>query len=151
MKSADHITSSRVRSDRRSLLRRVAASGAAWLAAPVLAGCQILAARDDDRYTVTMTEGRRFEPADLTIPLGSTVVWDNKSNIRHAVSTDASDLENPEAITLPRYVRPFDSGDLFPGDTWALTFTVPGSYVYVCPYHHDKGMIGTVIVEPEAD
>lgn len=149
MTSASDTTPEHGRIDRRCFLRRVGGIGAVGLSAPVLAGCQILAARDEDRYTVEITEGYRFEPAALTVPLGSTVVWDNKSNIRHAVSTDASDLENPEAITLPRYVRPFDSGDLFPGDTWALTFTVPGSYVYVCPYHHDRGMMGTVIVEPE--
>lgn len=121
--------------------------GAIGLAVPVLAGCQILSARADDRYTVEITEGYHFEPAALKVPLGSTVVWDNRSNIRHAVTTNASDIEDGEAITLPRYVRPFGSGDLFPGDTWALTFTIPGTYVYVCPYHDDRGMVGTVIVE----
>lgn len=149
MTSASDTTPGHGRIDRRRFLRRVGAIGAVGSAVPVLTGCQILAARDDDRYTVEITEGYHFEPAALTVPLGSTVVWDNKSNIRHAVTTDASDLEAAGTIELPRYVRPFDSGDLFPGDTWALTFTIPGSYVYVCPYHYERGMIGTVIVEPE--
>lgn len=147
MTSASNTTSEHGRIDRRRFLRRVGAIGAVGLAVPVLAGCQILAARDDTRVTVDITKGHRFEPAGLTIPLGATVVWDNKSNIRHAVTTDPSDLEDGEAITLPKYVRPFGSGDLFPGDTWALTFTIPGTYVYVCPYHNDRGMVGTVIVE----
>ena len=117
------------------------------LAVPVLAGCEILAARSDNRYTVEMTNRRRFEPASLTIPLGSTVVWDNTAQRVHSVTTDGSGLENPEGIDLPAGVEPFNSGDLFPGDTWSLRFTVAGAYVYVCRYHHDEGMIGTVIVE----
>lgn len=134
-------------SDRRAFLRRTGALGVASLAGLVLAGCRLLAARDDSRHTVTISQRRRFEPAALTIPLGATVVWENMSTIRHAVTTDASRLDDAEAVIRPSGVGAFDSGDLFPGETWALTFTLAGSYVYVCPYHYDVGMVGSIIVE----
>lgn len=146
MASATDI-SERMTADRRQLLHRAGRLGIAVAAVPLLAACEILAARDDDRYAVEINRNRRFEPANLTVPLGSTVVWDNMSEIRHGVTTDASALDEADAIALPQRVQPFSSGDLFPGDTWSLTFTVPGSYVYVCPYHYGSGMIGTVVVE----
>lgn len=132
---------------RRRFLHRAGMLSAICVATPVLAGCEILAARDDERYTVDINENRRFEPASLTIPVGSTVIWDNKTETRHGVTTDASELEGAEEIVLPIGVWPFSSGDLFAGETWSLTFTVPGSYVYVCPFHHEHGMIGSVVVE----
>ena len=135
------------RPDRREVVRRAGRLGLVVAAAPLLAACEILAARDDDRFTVEINRNRRFEPANLTIPVGSTVVWDNMSEIRHAVTTDASELEDANEIVLPDRVVPFSSDDLFTGDTWSLRFTVPGSYVYVCPYHYDIGMIGSIVVE----
>lgn len=135
--------------DRRRFLHRSGTFGLMCLVAPMIAGCQILAARDDHRHTVRITDRRSFEPAGLTIPLGDTVVWENMSNIRHAVTTDPSGLEDVQAVAVPSGVQPFSSSDLSPGETWALTFTIPGSYIYVCPYHHDRGMIGTIEVVDE--
>jgi len=34
------------------------------------------------------------------------------------------------------------------GKTWRMSFTVPGTYKYVCTFHEDHGMMGTVIVKP---
>ncbi len=133
--------------NRRHFLRRLGAASATCAVVPGLVACTMVAARDDNRFTVEMTENRRFEPASLTIPVGSIVVWDNTSQRRHAVTTDASDLGGAEAIALSPGVEPWGSGDMYVGDTWALTFTVPGDYVYVCPYHHESGMIGTIVVE----
>lgn len=132
---------------RRRLLRRVGALGAACLTLPALAGCQILAATADERYRVRMNRNRRFEPASITVPVGAMVVWENMSELRHAVTTDSERLDNGAEIVLPDNVVPFTSPDLFTGETWVLRFTEPGSYVYACPYHHDNGMIGMVLVE----
>lgn len=147
MKRASDNNSEHGMIDRRRFLHRAGTLSAICVATPVLAGCEILAARDDERYTVDINENRRFEPANLTIPVGSTVVWDNKSEMRHGVTTDASELEDAAEIILPDGVHPFSSDDLFAGETWSLRFTVPGSYVYVCPYHYEDGMIGSVVVE----
>jgi plastocyanin len=133
--------------DRRGLLRRAGGIGLIGVAGPVLAGCEILAARDDDRYTVTIAEGKRFEPASLTVPVGSTVVWDNTSSRRHAVSTEPARFERDIGIVLPDGVEPFTSIDLATGQTWNRTLTVPGTYVYACPYHADEGMLGMIVVE----
>ena len=137
----------RANANRRQFLSRAGKLGIVAVAAPALAACEILAARDDNRHTVTINRNRRFEPATLTIPVGSTVVWENMSETRHGVTTDGSDLDGADEILLPDGVQPFSSGALFTGQTWTLTFTIPGSYVYVCPYHHDTGMIGTITVE----
>ncbi|MDQ4075810.1 MAG: plastocyanin/azurin family copper-binding protein [Chloroflexota bacterium] len=133
--------------DRRSLLQRLVSLGGMCLAVPVVAGCEILAARDDDRYTVHMTNDREFAPASLTVPLGSTVVWENQTDRRHAVTTDASHLEEGAPVALPASVAPFTSPDLFTGETWQLRFTQPGTYVYACPYHYQDNMIGSIAVE----
>jgi plastocyanin len=133
--------------DRRSLFRRAGEIGLIAVAGPVLAGCDVLAARDDDRYTVTITEGRRFEPASLTVPAGSTVVWENASTRPHAVSTDAARFEGDVWIVLPDGVEPFTSIDLVTGQTWIRNLTVPGTYVYACPYHAGEGMLGMIVVE----
>lgn len=133
--------------DRRRLLRRVGALGAMGLAVPTIAGCRILAARADDRYTVRMTAERQFEPASLTVKAGSTVVWKNEGHRRHAVTTDAADLEGEPGIALPDGVVPFRSPDLTTGETWRLRFIAPGTYVYACPYHYRENMLGSITVE----
>jgi plastocyanin len=134
-------------SDRRTFLRRAGSFGAVCLAGPIMTGCEILGARDDTRYTVSMTGDYQFTPAGLSVPLGSTVVWHNQSTRRHAVTTDREGVGEDAQIALPEGVLPFNSPDLFTGETWRVHFTVPGAYVYACPYHHDRGMIGSIIVE----
>lgn len=132
---------------RRAFLRRAAGMGVTCLAAPALVGCEILAARSDDRYTVEINRNSRFEPASLTVPVGATVVWKNMSQRQHAVTTDPAGLDNGDELAVPDDVSPWRSRDLFAGDTWRRTFTEPGTYVYACPYHAGDGMIGVLTVE----
>ena len=47
---------------------------------------------------------------------------------------------------LPAGVEPFDSGAVEEEGTFSHTFTVKGTYKYVCVYHEAMGMVGTVIV-----
>lgn len=133
--------------DRRTLVRWVGKIGLVASAVPVLVACDVLAARDDDRYTVTIVEGRRFEPASLTVPVGSTVVWENLSTRRHAISTDPARFDRDVGVVVPDGVDPFTSIDLVTGQTWKRALTEPGTYVYACPYHADVGMIGMILVE----
>lgn len=124
--------------------RRFLRGGVGIVALPVLAGCTVLDARDDDRSEVDILPGRRFEPAGVTIKLGETIAWNNKDIHPHTVTC------NPDVSPrsqLPENAQPFDSGDLLTGDIWAFTPTVAGTYVYVCRHHDGEGMIGTIEVD----
>ena len=72
-----------------------------------------------------------YSPPNITIVIGinNTVKWVNYDSMAHTVTAvDGS----------------FDSGNLEPGQSFVHTFNTPGTYVYVCIYHH--WMQGTVIV-----
>ena len=61
-----------------------------------------------------------FNPNVITIPVGTTLRWTNTGNITHT-STSANTF--------------WDSGDINPGETFSLTFDMPGEYPYFCTYH----------------
>ena len=48
--------------------------------------------------------------------------------------------------SLPAGVAPFGSANIEEDGTFSHTFTVKGTYKYVCKYHEAMGMVGTVIV-----
>jgi plastocyanin len=76
----------------------------------------------------------RFDPADLTVPVGATVIWTNQGFLPHTVTADDGS---------------FDSGTLGRGDTFEMTFTEPGTYSYHCEIHGGTGglgMAGAIIV-----
>ena len=62
----------------------------------------------------------RFDPADLTVKAGSTVVWHNGGSQTHTVTADD---------------KSFDSGDQAPGKDWQWKFSAPGQYTYHCTPH----------------
>ncbi len=75
-----------------------------------------------------------YSPVNITVVVGvnNTVTWTNDDNMPHTVTAvDGS----------------FDSRNLDHGQTFAHTFTKPGSYVYTCTYH--PWMQGTVTVLPQ--
>ena len=71
-----------------------------------------------------------FSPQTLTVAPGTTVVWTNKDNVSHTVTSDTG------AWT--------DSGDVATGKTFSLTLTKPGTYPYHCAIH--PTMTATLIV-----
>jgi plastocyanin len=74
------------------------------------------------------------QPADganISIPVGGTVEWTNPGPLSHNVAI----LNGPEVNVSP---------EVKPGDTWSMTFNVPGTYHYFCEFH--PGMEGDVIV-----
>jgi plastocyanin len=74
-------------------------------------------------------DGRRFEPAEVTVAVGETVTWTHDGGLPHTVTaTDGA----------------FDSGDLAGGDTFAFTAEEPGTIDYACSIHPE--MTGTVTV-----
>ncbi|GAC1654954.1 MAG: hypothetical protein NVS4B12_27190 [Ktedonobacteraceae bacterium] len=73
-----------------------------------------------------------FEPATLTIKVGTEVVWTNDSNAPHTVSSDTGlfDTSNPLGLN--------------PSQNYAFTFTKAGTYSYYCNIH--TYMTGKIIV-----
>jgi plastocyanin len=75
-----------------------------------------------------------FTPAQLTVKVGTTVVWTSEDNVPHTVTADDGS---------------FDSGNMKKGDTFEFTFTKAGKYPYYCAYHGTPGgggMAGTIVV-----
>jgi plastocyanin len=72
-----------------------------------------------------------FQPADLTIAVGDTVVWSNVQGTHNVQANDDS----------------FRSGPLQPAPwTFQHTFTAAGEYRYHCQFHSGSGMTGVVRV-----
>ncbi|MFN3337597.1 MAG: cupredoxin family copper-binding protein [Thermomicrobium sp.] len=70
-----------------------------------------------------------FEPAELTVAAGTTVIWRNDSPTTHTVTAKNG---------------AFDSGLLEAGQTFSFMFREPGTYEYWCTLHPE--MLGRVIV-----
>ena len=100
--------------------------------------------------TVELTSGHTFSPREITIRSGETVTWKNTSKDVHTVTADPARASKKEHISLPVGAKPFHSGEIAPGKTWSMSFSIPGTYRYVCSFHEDHGMMGTIIVKPAA-
>lgn len=74
-------------------------------------------------------EFQEFRPSPLDVLPGETVEWTNVSERRHTVTADDES---------------FDSGDIFGGDRFEVTFAEVGAYPYHCTVH--PGMVGEVNV-----
>jgi plastocyanin len=70
-----------------------------------------------------------FDPAALTVPVGTTVTWTNAGSRPHTVTADDGS---------------FDSGRLDPGEQFSQTFDQPGTFTYHCNFHPD--MQGSITV-----
>lgn len=75
----------------------------------------------------------KFFPAEITVPVGTTVVWRNLSDIPH----DATARDNS-----------FGSDQLAKGQDFSFTFRTPGEIPYYCSVsgHEDAGMTGVIKV-----
>ena len=76
-----------------------------------------------------------FNPATITITVGTTVTWTNKTSAPHTVTSDDG--------------TSFDSGNSNPiaanGGTFSFTFTKAGTFAYHCQIH--PFMKATIIVQ----
>jgi len=96
----------------------------------------------------------RFLPGSLDIRVGDTVVWENTdADTPHTVTfgTPQGSIDdtwgNPTAFDG---TAPLNSGLIGPGrrggETFAVTFSAPGSFSYVCALHTSSSMVGTINV-----
>jgi nitrite reductase (NO-forming) len=97
--------------------------------------------------TVVMILNFAYNPADITVPVETTVTWVNQDSVGHTVTE--GDPNSPKAANL----RVFDSSGealtgkvalIGAGQSWSYTFTAPGTYEYYCIVH--PYMIGHVTV-----
>jgi len=88
-----------------------------------------------------------FEPVTTTIKAGQTVRWNNTSIIWHTVTDDATKAKDANNVAMPAGAEAFDSGKVEGGSNWWHTFSVPGTYKYICKPHESKGMVGSVVVQ----
>jgi plastocyanin len=88
-------------------------------------------------YGSGMIESLNFYPAKVTVVIGvnNTVIWNDLDSMQHSVTS----------TSVPLGAQPFDSGTLNQGQTFTVTFTVPGMYKYDCT-QHPNWMIGSVLV-----
>jgi len=87
-----------------------------------------------------------FVPATVNIKVGDTVKWTNPGIITHTVTFDPAQAATAANVALPAGVAPFDSGSMEEEATFSHTFTVKGTYKYICKMHEAMGMVGTVVV-----
>lgn len=97
---------------------------------------------------IAMKQGAksRFDPDTVTIAAGDTVKWTNTGFVTHSVTFDPSMAAKAGDVALPAGVTPFDSGNVEEDGTFSHTFTVKGTYHYICKFHEAMGMLGTITV-----
>jgi len=96
-----------------------------------------LAAVESQVYHIAM-EGSApyYTPEVIIVPAGHPIQWDNRTATAHTVTHDGC---------LTRESCAFDSGSVFPGNSFALPFLKPGTYPYYCRLHPIMRGVFTVI------
>jgi plastocyanin len=94
-------------------------------------GQQAATPAPSDPYRVAISS-HKFVPKTLTVPVGTTVTWENLDVVPHTVTRTADE-------------GGWDSGRLSHHDTFTHRFTAPGTYLYICVPH--PGMQGAIVVE----
>jgi len=137
---------------RRAFVRRgaggvAAATAAAGSGAVGTAGAQTT-------HTVDMTDGLVFDPDELTIAPGDTVVWENVGSIGHSVTAYEDDIPDDaeyfasggfDSEQASRNAYP--EGDIPGGESYQHSFEVEGEYGYFCIPHESAGMVASLTVQ----
>ena len=84
-----------------------------------VAGITAAERRGPKKHTVTI-EGMRFQPEQLTVAAGDTIVWTNKDLVPHTVTSEAGR---------------FDSRTIQAEKSWTFTARQQGEFPYVCTFH----------------
>lgn len=89
--------------------------------------------RAQDAAVAVRVSGGGFDPADVTVPAGTTVTWTNTGIDLQGVAADDGS---------------FNSGRLDPGESFSFTFETPGEISYASTYAAEQ--TGTVTVTEAA-
>ena len=90
----------------------------------------------------------QFLPNKVTVHVGDTIRWTNKTAVAHTVTADPSLERRAGDVILPEGALPFHSGSLVSGAVFTQVLNVPGAYQYVCIPHELHGMIAQIEVLP---
>jgi plastocyanin len=96
-------------------------------------------AAEAPRQTVTVKSlDNSFREQDITIAVGTEVVFENVGRNEHNVIPDPNSIQGWGVSDT----------EFGPGATYSHVFTEPGVYAYVCTIHgvKGKGMVGTITV-----
>lgn len=99
-----------------------------------------------ETVTISMKD-RVFIPEKITVKVGDTVRWVNDDTELHQVISGRSPYD-------PDLGSPMMSGVIMWNASYAFTFTMPGSYRYLCFIHSSpnnpsgaNGMVGEIVVQ----
>lgn len=111
-------------------------------------------AQDATTHRVDMTDDLVFDPDELTVAPGDTVVWETVGSVGHSVTAYEGELPSDAAYFASggfdgeeraRSGYP-DRGDVGTGETFEHTFEVEGTYDYFCIPHEPVGMAAALTV-----
>lgn len=86
----------------------------------------------------------QFSPSTLEVPVGTTVVWTNRDDILHTVTSGTArpaGLGSYDAAPDGRFEGRMDGA----ATTFRFTFDRPGTYAYFCDRH--RHMTATIVVK----
>jgi plastocyanin len=114
---------------RKTFMRRLIYLGALALVLVVLIAPSAGATGLQTTTTTVYIKDFYFSPAKITVEPGTTVTWVNKGRHPHTVTS---------------FDGQFDSGTLWPGESYKVTFKGHGTIGYYCAIH--PSMTGSVSV-----
>jgi plastocyanin len=114
---------------RKRFMRRLIYLGALALVLVVLIAPSARATGLQTTTTTVYIKDFYFSPAKITVEPGTTVTWVNKGRHPHTVTS---------------FDGQFDSGTLWPGESYKVTFKGHGTIGYYCAIH--PSMTGSVSV-----
>jgi len=104
------------------------------LAIAAVAGASVTQAAPADQ--AVSIDGFAFAPAEVSVPVGTSVVW---TNLQNGVQHTTSSLDGL-----------WDSGALATSDAFSFTFTQPGDFAYQCTIHPSMRGIVHVVADARA-
>jgi len=106
-----------------------------------------------EQQTIDMTDTLVYEPAEVTVAPGTTVVWENVGSVGHSVTAYEDEIPDEaeffasggfDGEDAARQAYP--EGDIGGGGQYEYTFETEGEYGYFCIPHESAGMVGTITV-----
>src|SRR5437763_11356315 len=76
-----------------------------------------------------------FQPKDVTVDQGDTVVWTDQGDNPHSVTADDGSFDSSPTCS-------FGGGCLAKGQTFSFTFDKTGTFAYHCKIHGGSGGVG---------
>ena len=87
----------------------------------VLLGAVSLTADSNSKTHTINIENMRFDPAEVTVKAGDTIIWVNKDLVPHTATSATEGV--------------FDSGFMEAGQTWKYEVKGKGDVAYICTFH----------------